>query len=180
MKSKHSEIDQRFLLLFKLDAMELYGRVHDRQSEYVRVFSLKRNRAVFRDIFTCRYTKATIEDLSHCTSEVVEALSSFHQKIDQLYWYLKHTQDMPNMIEDEISRKLHSITRAYELLCLYIDAELGGKSIHSYDELEPNDQYSDEFQLEGEIQEQEDEFEFLQPEELPDFDEDEDGKDDTL
>ena len=57
MKSKRSDLEVRYLLLFKLDAQNLFNRVVMRQHEYIEAFSLKRNRAVFRDIFENRYSK---------------------------------------------------------------------------------------------------------------------------
>src|SRR5690606_20282630 len=55
-------------------------------------------------------------------------LDRFHNLVDELYWYLTHTEDMPNTIEDEIVRKLAKVEMAYETLALYIDAELSGEN----------------------------------------------------
>lgn len=128
MKSKHSELDQRYLLLFKIDAKNLFERIKFRKKEYVDVFALKRTRRHFKEVFFNRYQKATASDLSHCPVEVIEALDSFHNLVDDLYWYLTHTEDMPNTIEDEILRKSAKIEMAYETLALYIDAELSGEN----------------------------------------------------
>ena len=131
------------------------------------VFSLKRNRSVFRDIFENRYSKASIEDLSHCSVEVIEALQSYYKEIDDLYWYLKHTEDMPNKIEDEILRWCHRIEKKYEVLKLYVDAELAGQdtpNIHDKHQIKSNNQFDDFFQLKGEIAAVVESNEFLQPE----------------
>jgi type IV secretory pathway VirD2 relaxase len=126
MKSKRSDLELRYILLFKLDAKNLYHRITSRRHEYVEIFSLKRNRAIFKDVFEHRYSKASIQDLSHCSIEIIESLDSFYQAVDEIYWYLKHTQDMPNTIEDEIHRRINALKRQYEMLTLYIDAELTG------------------------------------------------------
>jgi hypothetical protein len=133
VKSKRTDLEVRYILLFKLDAYNLFQRIHVRQHEYIDAFSLKRNRAVFKDIFDNRYKKASIEDLSHCTVEVVEALNSFYTLADEMYWYLKHTQDMPNMIQDEVARFSNKLKVQYETLALYVDAELTGKETFSVD-----------------------------------------------
>lgn len=166
MKSKRSDLEIRYILLFKLDAQNLFNRVALRQHEYIEAFSLKRNRAVFRDIFENRYSKASIKDLSHCTPEVIEALNSFYQSADEIYWYLKNTQDMPNMIEDEVQRMVNRLKGQYELLSLYVDAELSGtgqEEVFSEEELSPasDDIHSDYFQMDGEAQEYEQSQEYL-------------------
>lgn len=144
MKSKQDEISQRYLLLFKIDAKNLFERIKFRKKEYVEVFALKRTRRHFKEIFFNRYSKATVHDLTHCPVEVIESLNSFHQQVDDLFWYLSHTEDMPNTIEDEIQRKCNRLERAYETLSLYIDAELSGENASSveqdfYDEREAED-----------------------------------------
>ena len=169
MKSKRSDLEIRYLLLFKLDAYNLYQRVAVRQEDYVHAFSLKRNRAVFKDIFDCRFRQSTIFDLSHCTPEVIEALNSFYNLTDEMYWYLKHTQDMPNMITDEVARFSVKIRVQYEKLALFIDAELTGQETFSVDfeqEIEPagEDNHNDHFMLGGELEFAEASEEYLQEE----------------
>lgn len=128
MKSKHSELTQRHLVLFKLDAKNLFDRVYRRRKEYIEDFSLKRDRSVFNGIFNHRYSDATIFDLSHCPIEVIELLDLYYTYVDELHWYLMHTQDMPNTIEDEVQRRCKKLAQYYEQLSLYIDAELSGDS----------------------------------------------------
>lgn len=176
MKSKRSDLELRYILLYKLDSKNLYERVVNRRVDYIEVFSLKRNRAVFKEIFENRYSKSSIKDLSHCSVEIIESLDSFYKACDEIYWYLKHTQDMPNTIEDEINRRINALKRQYDMLNLYIDAELSGNSqtsIDSFEELSPADDdiHNDSFQMDGEAQIYEQSEEFLQPEEYPDLDE---------
>ena len=141
MKSKQDEISQRYLLLFKIDAKNLFERITTRKKEYIELFALKRTRRHFKEIFFSRYNSATIHDLAHCPVEVLESLDLFHHQVDELFWYLTHTEDMPNTIEDEIQRKSNQLERAFETLSLYIDAELSGENALSveqdfYDEQE--------------------------------------------
>lgn len=178
MKSNQSDLDQRYLLLFKLDAKNLFDRVYNRRKDYIQVFSLKRNRAVFREIFSSRYDNASIFDLSHCPGEVIETLDQFYKCADDIYWYLKHTQDMPNSIEDEIIRRLNTLKIHYETLALYIDAALSGEGeanldINGFEELPSVDSHDDFFKMEGEKQQEWIEEEFIRPENYSDFDSDE-------
>ncbi len=179
MKSKRTDLEIRYILLFKLDAQNLFNRIVVRRHDYIEAFSLKRNRAVFRDVFDNRYSKASINDLSHCTPEVIEALNSFHQGADEIYWYLKHTQDMPNMIEDEVHRMVNRLKTQFELVTLYIDAELSGteqEEIFDHSEISPADDdiHNDSFEMEGEAVEALEAQEYLQPEQYPDLDLDDD------
>lgn len=176
MKSKRTDLELRYILLFKLDARNLYDRVVKRRHEYVEIFSLKRNRAIFKEIFENRYVKSSIKDLSYCSIEVIESLDSFYTAVDEIYWYLKTTQDMPNTIEDEVNRKINSLARQYDMLSLYIDAELTGSEqseIESFEELSPaaEDIHNDSFQMDGEAYRQAESEEYIQPEQYPDLDE---------
>lgn len=169
MKSSRNELEQRYLLLFKIDAQNLFERIYERRHDYIEAFSLKRNRGIFKDVFENRYQKASINDLSHCPTEVIEALNQFYKNADNLFWYLKHTQDMPNTIEDEVQRKVNKLRRDFDMLCLYVDAELSGEASHSEENETILGDDGEPFQMEGELQEQAAAEEYLQPETYPDF-----------
>lgn len=185
MKSKHPEIAQRYMLLFKIDAKNLFNRIEERQQEYINIFSLKRSRSVFKDIFTSRYEKATQYDLSHCSQDVIVAMDQFYTAADNLYWYLKYTQDMPKMIEDEVYRRVARLRKLYEMLELYVNAELSGETnqaveeedhtpleeIDTLEEIPPTTSHDDHFKLEGEHLEEDAKSDYIQPEHFPDPDE---------
>jgi hypothetical protein len=152
MKSSLPELTQRIVLLIKNDATNLFERISERKEDYIEIFSLHRNRAVFKDIFDCRYSRASMGDLIHCPSEIIELCNDFYQQADQLYWYLKSTQDMPKTIEDEVNRKIVRLKKKFQNLILFINAELAGK-----EQIEN----ADDFQLHGEIVEIEKSEEFL-------------------
>lgn len=135
MKSKHSELSQRYMLLIRQDAFNLYQRVKLRESEYIEAFSLKRDRDIFKDVFASRYKNASLYDLSHLTLELIEVVNDFYQEVDQLYWYLMNTQDMPTAIEDEVTRYCYVLGQKYENLQLYINAELGGISLEEEEDI---------------------------------------------
>lgn len=185
MKSKHPEIAQRYMLLFKIDAKNLFNRIKERQKEYINIFSLKRSRSIFKDIFSSRFDRTTNFDLSHCSQDVIVAMDQFYTSVDNLYWYLKYTQDMPKMIEDEVYRRVNRIERLYETLELYVNAELSGETnesveqedntpleeIDSFEEIPPETSHDDHFMLEGEHLDEDQESDYIQPEHFPDPDE---------
>lgn len=150
MKSSNTELSQRYMVLTKIDASNLFNRIKERQHEYIEAFSLKRDRKIFENIFKCRYQDSTMFDLSHMPIEVIEVANDFYTVVDQLHWYLMNTQDMPNTIEDEIFRYIHAIERKYEGLCLYIDAELGGSQDQvDEEEGESNNLFISQGELQG-------------------------------
>jgi len=185
MKSKHPEISQRYMLLFKIDAKNLFTRIKERRYEYINIFSLKRSRSIFKDIFTSRFDKSTHFDLSHCSQDVIVAMDQFYTAVDNLYWYLKYTQDMPKMIEDEVHRKVAKLEKLYDMMALYVDAELSGDTndqvdeedhrpldeIEEFSDIPADDVHSDHFMLEGELDEEDAKSDYIQPEHFPDPDE---------
>ena len=127
MKTNLPDMTQRYLTLIKIDSANLMERIVDRQSEYLNDFSLKRDRAIFKDIFSNRYSTTTMGDLAHVPLEIIELANDFYQDVDELKWYLMHTQDMPNTIEEEIQRKTSILKKKHENLMIYINVELSGE-----------------------------------------------------
>lgn len=125
MKVKISEETQRMLMLLKLDALRLFERIKFRAPEYMYDFSLKRTRDHFPEIFKNRYDNVTIEELMLCGQEVIAGLDLFYTKVDEMRWYLNHTQDMPNRVEDKLHHHIRELEKHFETLNLYIDAEMG-------------------------------------------------------
>lgn len=125
MKVQISEESQRMLMLLKLDSRRLFERIKYRVSEYMYEFSLKRSREQFREIFTNRYDSVLIKELMLCGQEVIAGLDQFYSKVDEIRWYLNHTQDMPNRVEDKLQSHIRELEKLYNTLNLYIDAEMG-------------------------------------------------------
>ena len=128
MVDKANDISRRYMLLFKLDAQNLYKRLRSRKEEYINIFAMKRSREHFDIVFFTKYTTATFDDLAHCSAETITALDTFYSHVEEIKWYLDHTEDMPAMIEDELTRMFLRLDELYSMVTLYIDAELGIKS----------------------------------------------------
>ncbi len=125
MKVKTNEQSERILMLLKLDAQRLFERVKYRAPEYVAEFSLKRTRDHFPAIFKNRYDETQLRELMICGPEVIIGLDQFYSKIDEMRWYVNHTQDMPSKVEDRIYSYIRELKVFYETLNLYIDVDLG-------------------------------------------------------
>ena len=121
------------LLLLKIDANNVFQRIKTRKSEYLEIFALRRTREHFPKIFSNRYETTTIEDLSHCGTDLIISLDQFYSLVEDMSWYLYQTQDMPNTVEDYIDRKIIRMEKVLGTLNLYLDAELGfeSESIHA-------------------------------------------------
>lgn len=118
-------LKERFLLLLKLDAESLFERIHERQEECIQYFSLKRDRTIFDEIFKNRYSEASMKDLSYLPIEIIELADNFYTKLDNIRWYLIHTEDMPNTVQDTMMKMLGPLKKQFEMLIFYINAELG-------------------------------------------------------
>lgn len=125
MKSKLDEKSQRLLVILKLDSRRLFERLKFRAPEYLTIFSLKRTRHHFPEIFYSRYETCGAAELLLCSEEVLVGLDQFYSSVEALRWYLGHTEDMPAKVEDKVYARLKEIEVFYETLGLYINAELG-------------------------------------------------------
>ncbi len=124
----HKFIDEnkaRLLLLIKLDAEHLMERIELRFSDYMGTWALKRIRTHFLDVFKNRYSDLNMNDLRLFSQELIVALDKFYQEVDDLNWYLNHTEDMPATAEEHAQRRIRSIKGHFSTLHLYLEAELG-------------------------------------------------------
>lgn len=144
MKSKNDEATQRVLLLLKIDANNVFNRIKSRKLEYLEIFALRRTREHFPKIFNNRYQTTTIEDLSHCGTDLIISLDQFYSLVEDMSWYLYQTQDMPNTVEDYIDRKIIRMEKTLGTLNLFLDAELGFET----DFVPPQDENEDEDEVE--------------------------------
>jgi len=131
MKSRNDELTQRHLTLLRIDAKNVFARIRERKNEYLEIFALRRTRDHFPMIFNNRYEKTTINDLAHCSTDLIELLDQFYTLVDDIKWYLFKTEDMPNTVEDYIERRIVRLQKILVNLNLYIDAELGVASERS-------------------------------------------------
>ncbi len=125
MKSKLDDNALRILIILKLDAQGLYERIKEREREYVGVFAQKRTREHFPAVFKTRYDGTSLNDLKHCSEDVIIALDKFHRIVDEMRWYLMITEDMPGTVTDKLIVLISRLQEQFEMLMLLIDAELG-------------------------------------------------------
>ncbi len=125
MKSRNDENTQRILMLLKIDANNLFKRIKSRKTEYLEIFALRRTREHFPMIFNNRYEDTSIENLAFCSTELITTLDLFYTPVEEMKWYLFKTEDMPNTVDDFISRKIARMEKLLATLNLYLDAELG-------------------------------------------------------
>lgn len=124
MRKKIDSHSLKILMLLKFDANRLFDRIKYRAPEYLYEFSLKRTRDHFLEIFKNRYEIIAFQDLLLCGPEVLVALDQYYSLVDELRWYLNHTQDLPNRIEDKVFAYIKELERVIGILNLFIEAEL--------------------------------------------------------
>ncbi len=124
------EITQNVLLLLKLDSKRLYDRVKFRSPEYLSIFSAKRTREHFKEIFSNRYNSLEIKDLKYCGEEVINQVDEFYYLIDEMKWYLNTTEDMPNTVDDKIHQLITKMNPKVSKLHQAIDSELQKSLLH--------------------------------------------------
>ncbi|EQC44740.1 hypothetical protein [Bacteriovorax sp. Seq25_V] len=120
-----SDDSLRMLVILRNDSKRLFERIKHREKEYLTILSLKRSREHFKDIFKCLYDTITIEQLRLLSEEVLIALDNFYTKVEKLKWYLNHSEDMPATMRDNVSLQVRDIETKYEMLSLYLNAEMG-------------------------------------------------------
>lgn len=101
-----------FLALIQLDAGNLYRRIVDRKEDYLMVLHLKRTRKHFAHIFHCKYPQMNLSDLKELRESTISSIDYFYRKVNELQWYLLHTEDLPAMVSDHTEmeiKKLHSL-----------------------------------------------------------------------
>ena len=121
--------------MLKLNANRVFERVKLRMPEYLDDFTMKRTRKHFPEVFQHKFDGVQLETLAKAETETIIALESYFNKIDDLKWYMDHTDEMPNTVEDRLQHELKELSKLLETLNLYLDAELG---IAEENEMEEN------------------------------------------
>lgn len=132
-KQKIENESLKMLTILRLDAQRVFERVKYREPEYMQHFSAKRTRSHFPEVFKHRYDDITVKDLMFCGEEVIIGLDQFYTKVDDLKWYLMVTEDMPGTVQEHVDHTIRELEEAYELLQLYINAELDSYRDHRGD-----------------------------------------------
>ena len=119
MKSHLSEESQKVLILLKLDSQHLFDRIKNRMNEYLRTFEVKRTRVHFKDIFRNRYNEIQVDDLKECSSEVIVALDKYYSRVDDMSWYLNHTEDLPNLVRDNLHVGIRDLEKSLSIFFIH-------------------------------------------------------------
>ncbi|MCF8057897.1 MAG: hypothetical protein K9K67_01265 [Bacteriovoracaceae bacterium] len=114
----------KIITILRLDAQRVFERIKYREPEYMQFFSAKRTREHFPEVFKHRYDDVTVKDLMNCGEEVIVGLDQFYALVDDLKWYLMVTNDMPGTVNEHVRHAIKELEEGYELLQLYIGAEL--------------------------------------------------------
>lgn len=127
------EKTRKLLILMKLDASALHGRITKRRKEYIHTFSLHRTREHFPDIFESRLKGASPDLLVNLPEEIIYLYDQFYNLVDDMFWYFKHTQDMGATVEDNLTKWIKKLNVVYDQLDIYLDASLQGSRLDEDD-----------------------------------------------
>ena len=89
--------------MIALDTRALFERIKDRKPSYMEVFSSRRTRDHFSEIFVNRYYSLPVDALIEVPQNIMENIDKFYRTADDIKWYLMTTQDMPNTIEEKLN-----------------------------------------------------------------------------
>lgn len=152
--------EEKLLLLLRYDAESLYERITERAKEYLSVFAMKRTRGHFPVIFENRHKEISLESLSICSSETIDLIYQFYGLVEETFWYVMHTEDMPQTVEDRVHTKIKTIKKIYPQLIEVINQDiynLSNDEDHQQEidegpsvDLETQEEDFDEFSLEPE------------------------------
>ncbi|MDC1174735.1 hypothetical protein OAT67_05050 [Bacteriovoracaceae bacterium] len=124
MRRRQNDEVLRVLTLLKIDADRLFERIKKREVEYMQVFSAKRTREHFKDIFKNKYETISFSDLKLCSEEVMMGLDNFYTLVDEMRWYLAHTEEMPGTVTERVNKLINEMEKCHDTLSLYIGAEI--------------------------------------------------------
>lgn len=113
----------RILTILKLDTQSVFNRMTQYFPEYINILALKRSRDHFKELCVSKYDTVRFEDLRFCGPELLVELDRFYQIFFEIKWYLFHTEDMPNRMEDRVRFDLKELSKAYQNLELYLNVE---------------------------------------------------------
>ena len=116
-------VKEKLILLLSIDSKSLMARIKQRRLEYLEIFSLRRTREHFKEIFFSRYNQVSINDLKLLSEETIIALKDFYEIVEKMSWYFYATKDMPNAVEDRCEKYVKSLETSYATLSLYLEGE---------------------------------------------------------
>ena len=99
--------------LVKEDMQQLMQRLNGRMEDALRMFSQKRTRDHFKEIFFNRYKVFSTSELSDIPNTVFSEVVSYYEGVDEIYWYLMSTEDMPSLVESNVLISMKKINKLY-------------------------------------------------------------------
>ena len=110
-------------MLIQQDLQELVKRLNNRMEEALRIFAQKRSRDHFKQIFFNRYKEFPVSVLEDLDSEAYPIVVSIYEEIDEFYWYLMSTEDMPSLVKAKMDSYLKEMNRSFSIIIDYLISE---------------------------------------------------------
>ena len=135
--------------LVQQDLQEVIRRLNSRMEEALRIFSQKRSREHFKDLFFNRYKIFSVSVLSDLNADTYSMIVSIYEEIDSLYWYLMSTEDMPSQVETNVLLYIKKMNSNYAEIADYFINDISLENDREIEDDTAND-LSDEYQVSGE------------------------------
>lgn len=139
-KSEIANSMKKLILILKLDAENLFNRLDLHLTESLSILAIKRNRSHFDDLFENKYSTLGVEVMAELPEETIVALNNFYVEVSELRWYLLHTENQPQMIQNNCERIMKKIRSYYDTLHIFLEAELKDDNLEeNFDEFSSAD-----------------------------------------
>lgn len=106
---------ERVRNLLAIDAANLVRRITKRYERMVEVFGHKRDRTALVEPLESWFGSITFRELVLFRPAEQRAIADFYAAIDELRWYVRHTEDMPGTLATVLESHRRDITDAYEV-----------------------------------------------------------------
>lgn len=103
------ERTERLRRLMGLEVRRILRRLQEREAQLVELWSKHRAREPFVDTLFARWATAGVTELTLLSPEAIGPLSAFHDAVDDLRFYLRHTDDMPTTLGDRLRAEIEAL-----------------------------------------------------------------------
>ena len=107
-------IPNRILAIVATDAANVMRRLDRRRDDMVEFFGRKRDRSALVDPLHSWMKTADFQAIREFTTTQLVAVNAFYEELDDLVWYLRHTDDMPGTLATRLDAHLETLHAKHE------------------------------------------------------------------
>jgi hypothetical protein len=115
-KAKSRSDADRVRHLIAVDAATVMARLGKRQAEMVRLFSQLRDRSPLLEVVQSWFQSITFGELASLERAEQRAINSFYERLGDLRWYLRYTEDMPLQVGQHVTQCVRELVAGHRAL----------------------------------------------------------------